>query len=38
MDITAKPISPLNVLKNFTLKYNPQKKQISYLDRYDFNG
>lgn len=31
-------ISPLNVLKNFTLQYDPKKKVVNYRDVYDFNG
>lgn len=31
-------ISPLNVLKNFTLQYDPKKKIVTYRDIYDFNG
>lgn len=30
-------ISPFNVLKNFTLKYDPKTKIMTYEDVYDFN-
>lgn len=29
--------TPFNLMRNFTLKYDPIKKQISYYDIYDFN-
>jgi hypothetical protein len=29
--------TPLNLLRNFTLNYDPKSKQISYKDVYDFN-
>jgi hypothetical protein len=31
-------VSPFNVLQNFTLKYSPETKKVSYNDTYDFNG
>ena len=34
----SKPISPLNVLKNFTLQFNPKENYVEYRDIYDFNG
>lgn len=35
---TSNTISPLNVLKNFTLQYNPKQNYVEYRDVYDFNG
>lgn len=36
--MTSNTISPLNVLKNFTLQYNPKQNYVEYRDVYDFNG
>lgn len=30
--------SPLNVLKNFTVQYNPKNRTMEYKDTYDFNS
>lgn len=29
--------SPLNVLRNYTVRYNPRNKTMEYMDTYDFN-
>ena len=36
--LSSSTISPLNVLKNFTLQYNPKQNYLEYRDTYDFNG
>lgn len=30
-------LTPLNVLGNFTIRWNPETQQMEYFDRYDFN-